>query len=206
MNITKEPRRVREHPRGMTDFEGVDMTKRTCTVDGCGKAHIARGFCTGHYQRWQRHGGPMSTPVQSRIVGTPAARFWPKVNTQGVCWEWTAGKYADGYGQFNTGQGKTAAHRWAWEYLIGPVPEGTELDHLCRNVACVNPDHLEPVTHGENVRRGAASLRRRSQTSCAQGHPYDAENTHTTGGRRQCRACNREAQRRSRARKGAVSA
>jgi hypothetical protein len=182
------------------------MTNRTCSIEDCVKPHLARGFCTAHYQRWRKHGEVPSVPVQVKIVGTPEERFWPKVDAEGICWEWTAGKFTDGYGQFNDGESKISAHRWAWESLVGPVPEGTELDHLCRNVACVNPDHLEPVPHGENVRRGVAAARRRNKMFCANGHPYDDGNTHVAGGRRQCRACAREAQRRCRARKRAVTA
>jgi hypothetical protein len=72
----------------------------------------------------------------------------------GFCWEWTGSLMTDGYGQKCHGGRYVAAHRLVYEALVGPVPEGLELDHLCGNPSCVNPDHLEPVTHQENMRRG----------------------------------------------------
>ena len=81
------------------------------------------------------------------------------------------------------------AHRFAYELLVGPIPDDLELDHLCRNTCCVNPEHLEAVTHLENMRRRHL----REATHCAQGHPYDEENTgwRDGGKHRYCKACNR---------------
>lgn len=94
------------------------------------------------------------------------------------------------------------AHRVAYELFVAEIPEGFDLDHLCRNRGCVNPDHLEPVTRRENLLRGETIPARNARiTHCPQGHPYDAENTRIRPcGRRRCAACNREAARRWRAR------
>jgi HNH endonuclease len=82
-------------------------------------------------------------------------RFWEKVEQGEGCWLWT-GAIDRGYGQF-VWNGRKRAHRVAYELIIGPIPEGLELDHLCRNKSCVRPEHLEPVTKAENIRRQWAS-------------------------------------------------
>lgn len=88
------------------------------------------------------------------------SRLWPKVRKADGCWEWLATRTSNGYGQFWAGRYSAtgqplldSAHRVVYEALVGPIPAGLELDHLCRNAGCVNPAHLEPVTHAENVRR-----------------------------------------------------
>lgn len=126
-------------------------------------------------------------------------RFWPKVDKSdpGGCWLWTAAKGKGGYGNFGVTPRKTAyAHRFAYELMVGAIPEGLQLDHLCRNKACVNPAHLEPVTCKENLERGvnvgAAGARlQREKTHCAHGHEFTPENTHRYRGQRVCRECSR---------------
>lgn len=126
-------------------------------------------------------------------------RFWPKVERTEGCWLWTAGLNDCGYGWFNPGAGMSPvrAHRWAYEQIVGPIPEGLDLDHLCRVRNCVNPEHLEPVTRRENVQRGWVG---RIPAECPHGHEYTPANTYTYRGKRQCKACRRayEATRRSR--------
>ena len=127
------------------------------------------------------------------------ARFIPKfiINETTGCWEWQA-SMNKGYGQFYRGGSRQdailrGAHRVSYEHWIGPVPDGLDLDHLCRVRRCVNPDHLEPVTRRENLLRGptipAGNL---SKLECAQGHAFDADNTYISpDGARVCRACHR---------------
>lgn len=113
----------------------------------------------------------------------------------GSCWEWAGGVDKQGYGR-HLGQG---AHRVSYEHFVGPVPEGMELDHLCRNIRCVNPDHLDPVTRAENMRRRYALV-----THCKNGHPFDEANTYwRPEGHRDCRACFRDRRRRYLARRAA---
>lgn len=120
-------------------------------------------------------------------------RFWAKVRQQDECWQWTAYVHPEGYGRFRVGQRVLQAHRWSYEYLVGPIPEGLEIDHLCRNRACVRPDHLEPVTTEENIRRGELYLVSGAKTHCPQRHEYTPENTYVRpNGSRQCRTCKRE--------------
>jgi hypothetical protein len=110
------------------------------------------------------------------------------------CWLWKASRDSKGYGQFLTDQGLRRAHRVSYELFRGPIPEGKQLDHLCRVRHCVRPDHLEIVTARENVRRGESpAARQAAQTHCIHGHAFDDENTYIDGlGKRHCRACRRE--------------
>lgn len=127
---------------------------------------------------------------------TTEERFWSKVDAGGDCWLWTAGRTPEGYGKYSiTASDQLGAHRFAYEALVGPIPPGLTLDHLCRTLACVNPDHLEPVSRAENIRRspgGRASINAR-KTQCPHGHPYDDANTdrYVWRGRvhRRCLAC-----------------
>jgi hypothetical protein len=124
-------------------------------------------------------------------------RFWPKVDKTDECWIWRGGLTSNGYGSLSAGGSngrKLLAHRVAYEFVIGPIPEGLDLDHLCRVRACVNPAHLEPVTRRENLIRGNTIIAAQvARTHCPQGHPYDEANTFLShGGRkRQCRICTR---------------
>jgi len=123
----------------------------------------------------------------------PEERFWAKVDKTETCWLWMGGRN-NGYGYFRlggTGGPRAYAHRFAYEQLIGPVPDGLQLDHLCRVRHCVNPAHLEPVTSRENCLRGESLQAANAQkTHCPKGHLYDAANTWITAeGWRACRTC-----------------
>lgn len=132
------------------------------------------------------------------ITGRPL-RFWERVEKTDDCWLWSGKLTKDGYGAMFA-RGEHGAHRVAWLLVRGPIPNGMTLDHLCRNRACVNPDHLEPVTNRENVLRGfGAPAVYARQTQCLNGHVWDEANTHWYRGYRVCRACHAAFGRRKRA-------
>lgn len=119
-------------------------------------------------------------------------RFWSKVELDDSgCWIWTAGTRSTGYGHYWTGERDVSSHRHAYEHLVGSIPEGLVIDHLCRNRLCCNPAHMEPVTNRENVRRGAAAVVLNTGR-CKHGHEMTPENTYVRkDGWTNCRACGR---------------
>ncbi len=173
------------------------MGNRTCPIetDGkpCGKTSAktdSRDWCPMHRTRWYRHGDVHHLGKFGLAkTATPEERFWAKVDAEGDCWIWT-GATINGYGAFADGTGKRVlAHRYAYALLVGKIPDGLTLDHLCRNPPCLNPDHLEPVTLAENVRR-AQRNRRNQRLHCPQGHPYSGTNLYVNArGLNVCRTC-----------------
>ena len=137
-----------------------------------------------------------------------ADRFLLHVEITDGCWLWVAHRDKLGYGRFtvSTAQRAQFAHRVAYELFVGPIPEGLELDHLCRNPSCVNPEHLEAVPHRENLMRSESiSAVNARKTRCPQGHAYDKT---TPSGLRRCSTCDtasekRRTQRRREARRAA---
>ena len=129
----------------------------------CGGKHYGRGLCSRHYKAWRRNGDP---EVRLRLRGESVEdRFWARVELDGSCWLWTGGQTGvEGrkYGRFGeTSKIKHLAHIFAWRTLVGHVPEGLQLDHVCRRPLCVNPDHLEPVTPRVNWERSYTPVGRR---------------------------------------------
>lgn len=127
--------------------------------------------------------------------------FAEKIEESDGCWLWRAAINRGGYGVFWEREYKRTviAHRFAFQYLIGPVPPGLDLDHLCRVRNCVNPAHLEPVTRRVNLSRGIGdrlrSERAKAQTHCLRGHLFDEENTaYKSDGARRCRTCHRQSE------------
>lgn len=142
----------------------------------------------------------------TRVPGTrmgkyPVERLIEKVHfAESGCWEWIGKRFPNGYGQITwrfNGQPKCLlAHRLAYTLMVGPIPDGLVLDHLCRVKWCVNPDHLEPVAQRTNVMRGLAPFvngqLRREVTHCKRGHPIDGLHGN---GKRYCKTCALEAHR-----------
>jgi hypothetical protein len=138
--------------------------------------------------------------VTTKRPGPKPKPFWAYVDKSGDCWIWIGGRSSEGYGSFSRDGRSRPAHILAYEEAHGPTPEGLELDHTCRNRACVNPAHLEPVTHRVNTLRGEGPTARHARkTHCPAGHTYDSESR----GRRVCLTCKREKMREYRARKAA---
>lgn len=181
-----------------------------CSVETCTSPAKLKGMCRLHYHRNWRLGTP--TPKFGKNVSdTPlAVRFWSFVEKTDDCWRWTGAPTTFGYGKLKFKNAPLAAHRVAYELLVGPIPEGMSLDHLCHtrdltcpggkkcpHRLCVNPEHLEPVSGRENRMRGRSFAPvNAAKTECIHGHPFDAANTYiTTKGTRVCRACTSASQR-----------
>ena len=176
------------------------MAQRTCSIKGCENPHLARGWCSRHYCAWRNHGDP---EAPTRIYGDDLARFWSKVDKngpipgldtlaagRGPCWLWTGKPDRDGYGQFYVGTHRFGAHCVSYRLADGETPLDTEVDHLCRVPACVNPTHLEAVNHTTNVLRGfAPSAENARKTHCSNGHEFTPENTYTRTNHPTWRAC-----------------
>jgi hypothetical protein len=180
---------------------------KTCLLELCYRNVKTAGYCGMHYQRIRKHGDPIYE--KHRVIhGSLAERFWPRVLKTDGCWIWAGPKTPNGYGRIYVSKNKpVGAHRVAYELLVGPIPSGFELDHTCHtracdegdscpHRACVNVDHLEPVTHEENIRRSnfytydhKLSIRKRKAV-CKQGHPYAGDNlSFDRKGSQVCRAC-----------------
>lgn len=153
---------------------------------------------------------------------TPEARFWANVEKGDDCWTWL-GRRGGGnarYGVLGVNYRRVYAHRFSYELLVGPIPDGLTIDHLCRNTLCVNPDHLEPVTLQENIRRAnilhPCSVCGREfyprilalhfpacsgeVNACTKGHEFTEENTYIWRTHRSCRKCHADYERARRAR------
>jgi hypothetical protein len=141
--------------------------------------------------------------------GPAIERFWDRVMPEPMsgCWLWLGGttrKARGGYGRFAVDGVATMAHRFAYEHFVAAIPEDLEIDHLCRNTLCVNPEHMEPVTHLTNVLRGQSpSARHARQVRCKQGHLLAGDNLiviqrHTKKSHRACKTCREAARQRER--------
>lgn len=134
----------------------------SCSIEGCDRPILGRGWCQRHYAQWRRTGNPL--PTKRLRSETIEGRIWPHVivgpipehrEDLGPCWIWTGSISRLGYGRFKWRGHFHPTHRWTYERARGPVPVGKELDHLCRVRHCCNPDHLEAVTHRQNMVRSS---------------------------------------------------
>ena len=132
----------------------------------------------------------MEKPLHVRVAERVKARVEV---TPGGCWEWLGYRDRKGYGVFSINDRPTRVARASYEAFVRPIPDGLTIDHLCRNPPCVNPDHLEPVSRGENVLRGdTLTAKNKNATECPKGHAYDDKNTYTDSrGKRSCKTCRR---------------
>jgi len=165
-------------------------------------------MCSRHYDRWKAHGDARPEMARYARDSVPAdVRFWRFVDkagplpasnpTLGNCWIWTGATSKTGYGYFGIAKGQMSlAHRFA----VGDRAIGMEVDHLCYVRNCVRPEHLDVVSHADNVAR-QRSYGTGLKSECIHGHPFDEQNTRVLkNGARACRTCTRDAMRRWRAR------
>lgn len=166
-----------------------------CVIEGCDRRGVARGLCKYHHTAAARDGCLDQFP-STRVTGHTRLALLVEADAPG-CWPWPGALNKKGYGTIDVvvnGRRYRSAHRFAYEQLVGPIPDGLELDHLCRNPPCVNPAHLEPVTRSENVRRGDKARRRNreGQPLCINGHVVAGDNARPSAqfpGFLHCRAC-----------------
>lgn len=158
--------------------------------------------------------------LRGRPPVAPATRFWVMVNRTDTCWLWTGVLNKGGYGSFRPDPKRPTipAHVWAYVQANGPIPKGMVLDHQCHDPKvchlgnkcphrhCVNPAHMIPVLSGTNTSRDRQSSNEARKTHCPHDHPYDDQNTYfTPAGKRQCRTCRNEWQRRFKAKRRAAN-
>lgn len=163
----------------------LEMGSLMCLIEECPGVHFGLGYCVRHYQKLYRYGDPL----WEKPVVSAAQRFWKYVDPCRTdnCYVWTGGKMSKGYGAFLLEGKPILAHH----FLTGkPVPP-LEYDHLCRNILCVAPHHLEAVTHAVNIERARPYYPNTLKTQCVRGHLFDEENTrfYRNGRARACRAC-----------------
>lgn len=166
------------------------MSKRTCSVNKCTRAHEGHGYCHSHLAAYKRTGEP---PTRA-FPETRLERLMAKIRVDGAHWIWTGSTASDGrYGAFFMGDRVIPAHRASWILHGRKVAADEVLDHICRITLCVNPDHLRPLTQRENILAGVAPAALNARkTHCYRGHEFTAENTRITpAGRRVCRSCAR---------------
>lgn len=128
----------------------MTLTVRECSIDGCSDPVRNRGWCSKHYQRWAKHGTPDYDQAAALAQAAPT-RFWSKVDkSSDGCWQWQGTMNDSGYGLIYAEGFRWRAHRYSWKLTHGDIPDGMQIDHLCRNRACVNPAHLRLASPKQN--------------------------------------------------------
>lgn len=183
-SLTRSTGLIREGLPDMVPKSRQNPTQVTC--ENCGKSRLllhpklAGSMCL-------RCAGKVGSERAAIVNTTPAIdRFNEQISKSDEtgCWDWTGTKQANGYSSFYLRGRLLRGHRWSYENFVGPIPDGLQIDHLCRNRACVNPKHLEPVTAQENTRRAM-------RDACVNGHAFTEENVYMHSGKRYCRECRR---------------
>lgn len=177
-----------------------DHSRKPCAFDGCDGLAKAKGLCHIHYcQQWE--GKPLTPIKRCRKRNVPLVIPFdevpcPRSDLEGPCHIFRGQKVGYGYGRISVGGRGVLVHRYVWERTHGPIPQGLEIDHQCRNYACCNAKHLRLVTHQVNSTEnivGAHWQLLAAKTHCPRGHEYTPENTRKRPGRggRDCRECAR---------------
>jgi len=162
---------------------GTIRVRQVCAVARCERLAVGGGMCLMHYKRVRRSGTTQGATLE--------CRFFNHVTHEDEhgCWIWDKPHPESGYGQFRHG----LAHRWSYEFFHGDLPQDLDIDHLCRNRACVNAWHMDPVPSGVNILRGVGpSAINARKTHCLRGHEFTDANTYRAPGNpgtRHCRAC-----------------
>lgn len=170
---------------------------KLCNIDGCGRKHLAMGWCNAHYRASRR--APTNTPSDLERL-----EAFISIEPNSGCWLWTASTQRFGYGQFRMNGKTRPAHRASWELHRWPIATDVFLLHVCDVPSCVNPDHLRPGTQRDNMRdmhsKGRARNGTENQTHCHRGHEFTPDNLiPNAAGSRMCRECARMLKRARRA-------
>jgi hypothetical protein len=141
-----------------------------CSVEGCTKTAIARGWCSAHYTRWKKHGDPLTVKQEQFHGLSLAGRLMARCVKTPTCWEWTGSADKRGYGRLNIGEVPMLAHRLSWQAFRGPIPEGAHVLHRCDNPRCIRPEHLFLGDHAMNMADKMAKKRHRYGVSRGSDH------------------------------------